>query len=825
MKKVLLMALLAMVTPLFALAQLQLSGKVMDKQSNLALAGANVSIKGTSNGTQTSTSGAFSFKKLKKGNYTLLISFVGYVSVEEKVELTADKALEIKLDRSNIIADEVVVRSTRASANSATTFKNVSKADLEKQNLGQDLPFLLNQTPSAVISSDAGNGIGYTGIRIRGSDGSRTNLTINGIPLNDAESQGSFLVNLPDFASSVDNIQIQRGVGTSTNGAGAFGASINIQTNTLNEKPYAEIASSGGSFGSVKNTLNVGTGLMGKFAFDGRLSMINSNGFIDRGSSNLRSFFLSGGYYCKKSLLKVNVISGKEKTYQAWNGIPGAKLFGKSDDLKAHYERNAGYDGAMYNTKEDSLNLFQSNPRTYNYFTYNNQTDNYRQDHYQAFYSQSINEKLNFNIGLHYTHGEGYYEEYKYNAELAKYGIDNVVIGGETITNSNLIRQKWLNNDFYGTVFSLEYKPVSRLNLTLGGAYNNYDGAHYGKVIWAQYASNSDPDRKYYEDNANKKDFNIYGKATYGINDQLTAFADLQYRRVNYSFLGYEHSGDELVNVQQDAILNFFNPKVGLSYQINESNNTYVSYAHTNKEPGRDEYTKSTPQSRPKPEKLDNIELGYRNQTSTHNLGLNLYYMNYTDQLILTGQVNDVGEAIRVNTPESYRAGIEFDGSFKLTSILTWNLNAALSANKVKNFSEFVTNYDTGNIDQISYKTTDIAYSPNFIAGTQFNLSPFKNFTAGISGKYVGQQYLDNTSSSSRSMDAFFVSDLLLNYNLQFKAVKNLGFTVMVNNLFNAKYEPNGYTWGYITGGERINENFYFPQAGTNVLVGLNLKF
>ncbi|MCO4293368.1 TonB-dependent receptor [Solitalea sp. MAHUQ-68] len=822
MKKVLLMAVLAMVMPLLALAQLQLSGKVTDKQSNQSLAGANVSIKGTAIGTQTNSSGNFNFKKLKPGNYTLQISFVGYTSIEQIVDLTADKSLEIKLEHSNVIADEVVVRSTRAAANSATTFKNISKNDLEKQNLGQDLPFLLNQTPSAVVSSDAGNGVGYTGIRIRGSDGSRTNLTINGIPINDAESQGSFLVNLPDLASSIDNIQIQRGVGTSTNGVGAFGASINIQTNTLNEKAFAEVNSSGGSFGTIKNTLKVGTGLMGKFAFDGRFSMINSNGFIDRGSSNLRSFFLSGGYYGKKSLFKVNVISGKEKTYQAWNGIPEAKLFGTKEDLQAHYDRNSGYDGAMYNTEADAANLFDSDPRTYNYFTYSNQTDNYRQDHYQAFYTQVLSDQLTMNVGLHYTHGEGYYEEYKYNAELANYGIDNVVIGDETITNSDLIRQKWLNNDFYGTVFSLEYKPLSKLNFTLGGAYNNYDGTHYGKVIWAQYASNSNPDKKYYNDDANKKDFNIYGKVTYGIDDKLNAFTDLQYRRVNYSFLGFDQ---EQNNVQQDANLNFFNPKIGLTYQLDENSSAYASYAHTNKEPGRDEYTKSTPQSRPKPEKLDNIELGFRNQTSTRNFGVNLFYMSYTDQLILTGRLNDVGEAIRVNTPGSYRTGVEFDGNFKLTKYLSWNLNAAFSANKVKNFSEYVTNYDTGNLDQISYKTTDIAYSPNFIAGTQFNISPFKNFTAGLSGKYVSKQYLDNTSSSLRSMDAFFVSDLLLNYNLQFKSIKNLGFTVMVNNLLNAKYEPNGYTWGYIAGGERINENFYFPQAGTNVLAGLNLKF
>lgn len=819
MKKVLLVALLAMVTPLFALAQLQLNGKVLDKQSNHALAGATVSIKGTMLGTQTNSSGVFEFNKLKQGKQTLLITFVGYSTLEQEVDLIASQTIQIKLERKTVIADEVVVRSTRAGANSATTFKNIAKTDLEKQNLGQDLPFLLNQTPAVVVTSDAGNGIGYTGIRIRGSDASRTNLTINGIPVNDAESQGSFLVNLPDFASSVDNIQIQRGVGTSTNGVGAFGASVNIQTNTLNEKPYAEVASSGGSFGSIKNTLKVGTGLIGNFAFDGRLSMINSNGFIDRGSSNLRSFFLSGGYYGKHSLLKFNVISGKEKTYQAWNGIPEAKLFGTPEDLEKHYERNPD----TYPTQQDSLNLFNSGRRTYNYFTYDNQTDNYRQDHYQAFYTQELSDNLSLNLGLHFTHGEGYYEEYKYNATLADYGLNNVVIGGETITNSNLVRQKWLNNNFYGTVFSLQYKPVNALELTLGGAYNKYDGNHYGKVIWAQYASNSSPDNRYYDNDATKKDFNIYGKASYGINDKLRAFVDLQYRNVNYSFLGYDQ---ELNNVQQDVILNFFNPKIGFNYQINNSSSAYLSYGHTGKEPNRDEYTQSTPQSRPKPEKLDNIELGFRNQTAKRNVGVNLYYMKYKDQLILTGQINDVGEAIRVNTPDSYRAGLELDGSLVLAKFLTWNLNAAVSTNKVKNFKEYVTNYDDADgMDTISYNKTDISFSPALIAGTQFIVAPVKNLQVTLSGKYVGKQYLDNTSNNNRSISSFFTGDLLINYNLQFKGIKNLGFSLMVNNLFNTHYVSNGYTWGYVYGGERIIENFYFPQSGTNILAGVNLKF
>ncbi|SMO56145.1 iron complex outermembrane recepter protein [Solitalea koreensis] len=806
---------MAILLPFMAFAQFTISGKVIDAQSKQTLVVANVAIKNTNWGVQTNSQGYFELKKLKPGKYTLSISFVGYKTEEKEIALDADKNIEIALTKSSFVADEVVVRSTRAANNSATTFKNITKEDLNKQNLGQDLPFLLNQTPSVVVNSDAGNGVGYTGVRIRGSDASRTNLTVNGIPLNDAESQGSYLVNLPDLASSIDNIQIQRGVGTSTNGVGAFGASINVQTNKLNEMPYAEVASSGGSFGTFKNTLMMGSGLIGNFAFDGRLSKNTSDGFVDRASSNLSSYFLSGGFYGKKTLIKLNVFSGNEKTYQAWNGIPEARLNGDVTGMQAYINRN-------YLSDEEAQNLLNSGSRTYNYFTYKNQTDNYKQSHYQAFFSQALSPVLNLNVGLHFTHGEGYYEEYKADDALSKYGLPDVVIGGDTIKNSNLIRQKWLDNNFYGTVYSLQYSPTKQLGLTLGGAYNEYKGGHYGKVIWAQYASTGSIDRRYYDDDATKKDFNIYWKANYGISSELNAFVDLQYRHVNYSFLGYNQ---EMINTQQTVALNFFNPKFGLNYKFDEKNSTYLSYAATSKEPGREEYVNSTPESRPKPENLKNIELGFRNQGDKQSVGLNLFWMHYRDQLVLTGKVNDVGEYVRTNTPKSYRTGIEVDGSIQLTKVIKWTANASLSANKIVGFDEYLDNYDDGSQQVHIYKKTDISYSPSFIAGSTFTFDLVKNLQLALISKYVSKQYLDNTSSDTRKLNAFFVNDFRLVYDLHLKGIKNLGFTVLVNNLFNTRYEANGYTYGYIYGGERIDENFYFPQAGINMLAGINLKF
>ncbi|HUH33549.1 MAG TPA: TonB-dependent receptor, partial [Daejeonella sp.] len=575
MKNFLMIVLVTVLLPSFAMAQFSVNGKITDNHSGLPLIGASVNLNNSLVSVRSNVSGEFSLHNLKQGSYKLQISYLGYKTIERALTISKDLIIDFQLEQTNLMADEVIVYATRASANSASTYQNISKAEIEKNNSGQDLPFLLNQTPSAVITSDAGAGIGYTGIRIRGSDPTRINMTINGIPYNDSESQGTFLVNLPDLASSINNIQIQRGVGTSTNGAGAFGASLNIQTNTRRDSAYAELNNTYGSFNTLKNTVNVGTGMINnKFSFDGRLSRINSDGYIDRGSSRLKSYFMSGAYYGKNSLLRANVFSGTEKTYQAWNGVP--------------------------------QNLLETN-RTYNGFTYDDQTDNYTQDHYQLLYSHSFSPKVAANAALHYTRGRGYYEEYKDEASLSNYGIDNVVIGGQTIDSSDLIRRRWLDNDFYGATYSLIYTPSHLFNFTLGGAYNEYDGGHFGEVIWAQYASNSTIRERYYNGKGFKTDFNIFGKASYQVG-KASLFADLQYRRLDYTIDGTDKNRSTLDIADK---LDFFNPKIGVSYQINHRSTLYTSFAVANKEPNRDDYVNAPVLTAPKSENLKNIEAGY----------------------------------------------------------------------------------------------------------------------------------------------------------------------------------------------------------------------
>lgn len=785
------MAFTALLLPFLAAAQFSLSGKIMDAQTGETLPGASISIEKTSIKTASDVGGNFVFRNLKAGSYSLVISYIGYEQMRETETINADQFRNFALKRSTLQADEVFVRSTRTGKNSGFTYTNLSKKELAKNNLGQDLPFLLNQTPSAVVTSDAGAGVGYTGIRIRGSDGTRINVTVNGIPLNDAESQGSFFVNLPDFASSVDNIQIQRGVGTSTNGAGAFGASINVQTTTRQDTAYAQLDNSAGSYNTIKNTVSLGSGLIGNhFTFDGRLSRIKSDGYIDRGASDLKSYFLTGAYYNKNTIVRLNVFSGTEKTYQSWNGVP-----------------------------EDILN---SGNRTYNEFTYKNQTDNYIQNHYQLLVNQKISEKFSFNGALHYTKGSGYYEEYKDSAKVADYGLKPVIYGTDTIKKTDLVRRRWLDNDFYGVTYNFNYQAQNNLNFTLGGAYNIYTGAHFGQIIFTKKSANITPDYEYYRDDARKTDFNIFGKANYQL-DQLNLYADLQYRRVYYSFLGFDRN---LNNVQQAATLNFFNPKLGLSYQIDLRNNVYASFAVGNREPNRDDYTNSTPESRPKAETLYDFEAGYRTRQGAFTGGINGFYMLYDNQLVQTGSLNDVGAAIKSNVKDSYRAGLEFDGRVQLTKQLYWNVTAALSSNKVKNFQQYLLNVNT---DQTvlaqQFQKTDIAFSPDFIGSSEIGFAPIKGGEIALISKYVSKQFLDNTSSNDRKLDAFFVNNIRLRYNFSTKAVKNIGVSFLINNIFSELYEPSGSTYPDIKNGVTRNNNSYYPQAPRNFLAALSLRF
>ena len=807
--------------PLITFAQFTLNGKVKNANTKESITGVTISFDNSFVSTQTNEDGGFEIENMKKGNYIIHFSILGFQLRTDTIEIQKNKTLEIELQENVILMDAIIVSSTRVDDKSGLAFSTIKKEEIQEQNTGQDLPYLLNQQTSVVTTSDAGAGIGYTGIRIRGSDATRVNVTINGIPINDAESQGTFWVDLPDIASSIDNIQIQRGVGSSTNGAGAFGGSLNIETTKLNPKPYTEFNSTAGSFNSFKNTINLGSGLLNdKFAVDVRLSKLSSAGFMDRASSDLKSHYLSGAFYGKKSIVKFITFTGYEETYQAWNGVPESRLNGDIQGMNDYIARNSL-------DAEDASNLVNSSSRTYNQYTYSNQVDHYVQNYYQLHFSHEFNRHWNSNIALHYTKGKGYYEEYRKNDAFSDYGLNDVTVGTTTITSTNLIRRRWLNNDFCGTTYSLNYSNTKNFSATLGGAYNYYRGLHYGEIIWAQYASNSLPNTNYYNDTANKSDFNVYLKANYLIADKLNLYADLQYRTVDYSFLGYN---SDLINVQQSAVLSFFNPKYGINYAINDKVSLYASYAIGNKEPSRDDYTQSTPESRPKAEHLRDIEIGYKHRTKNMMWSLNYYAMKYKNQLVLTGQVNDVGAYTRTNVENSYRQGIEAEYLFKIIKQLTWMANATYSQNKVEKFEEYVDEFDDvynyiGQRHNTYNTATDLAFSPDLVASSTIILEPIKNLKLSFISKYVSKQYLDNTSNESRKLNAFFVNNIRMNYAIHTKLVREIGVVVSLNNIFNQQYESNGYTYSYAYDGKPVTENFYYPQAAFNFMAGLSFKF
>ena len=775
-------------------AQLSMSGTVNDADGG-PLPGAAVTLDGTYKGTFTDANGAFRLTNLKPGTVSIRTSMLGYEAQIQPVDLIQNTTLSIRLAKTAVAVDEVVVSATRANQKSAIAYTDVTRRDLNKLNLGQDIPQLLNFTPSVVTTSDAGAGVGYTGIRIRGSDATRVNVTLNGIPYNDAESQGTYFVDMPDFASSVSSIQIQRGVGTSTNGAGAFGASVNIQTNKLQEKPYAETNLSGGSFGTRKVNVLAGTGLLNNhFVLDARLSKIYSDGYIDRAFSDLKSFYVSGGYYTKKSFVRLNIFSGQEKTYQAWNGVPE--------------------------------NLLRSN-RTYNSFTYDNQTDNYQQDNYQLISSHELSRSWRANLSFFYTKGKGYYEEFRPSDAYANYGLPNVVIGDstgsrQTIQKTDIIRRQWLDNNFYGTVFSFDYTSFGKLTANIGGGWNHYKGEHYGELIWARVAGNTSIRNRYYDDNATKTDFNLFAKAFYQINRQLNGFLDFQVRTVNYSFLGFN---SQLQNVQQNASLTFFNPKAGLTYTLNDRSTAYASIGVGHREPNRNDYTQSTPESRPKAEELIDYEAGYKIQHEQFTFTANAYVMKYRNQLVLSGQLNDVGAYNRVNIPTSYRAGLELEAGARLAKQLRWNVNATFSRNRVKNFTEYLDNFDNGQQESRRYSETDISFSPNVIAGSQLLFTAAKGLELSLLSKYVGKQYLDNTSNESRKLNSYFTNDIRLIYTVKPKFAQEIAFTLLLNNVLNELYESNGYTYAYISEGKVTADNGYYPQAGRNFLAGIRVRF
>ncbi len=814
--------LTALVLSVSAIGQSSLYGTVTSIEG-VPLIGADVWLEGTRYALATDGAGKYRITNIPDGRYQLKISYVGYESANEPVTIAGDLKQDISLEESVIKGEEVIVYATRANDKTPTTFSNIGADEIAKRNLGQDIPFVLRYTPSMVVTSDAGNGVGYTGIRIRGSDPTRINVTVNGIPLNDSESHGTFWVNMPDFTSSVNNIQIQRGVGTSTNGAAAFGATVNLQTDMPDQEAYAAVNTSFGSFNTWKNTVELNSGLMNsRWAFQARLSRIASDGYIDRASANLKSYYLSGGYYGDKTTIKALTFSGKEVTYQSWYGTPGAKLYGNEEDLQAVIDF-----GGEYGTEAQRKNLLESG-RTFNYYLYDREEDNYGQDHYQLHLSHTFSPKLNVTGALHYTHGEGYYEQYRTGDAFSDYGLPNLTLGDTTITSTDLIRRRWLDNDFFGGIYSVNYTG-SLWSLTLGGGMNYYDGDHFGEIIWAEYASDASRETRYYDNYGRKWDMNVYGKVNYELTQSIGLFADVQLRSIDYETKGTDN---DLQNIDTGGSFVFINPKFGATYFLNEQSNIYASLAVGNREPVRNDFVDAPGGDTPKHETLSNLEVGYRFASHQTTLSANIYVMDYSNQLVLTGALNDVGSGIRTNVDDSYRRGIELVAGYQLNEKVNIGGNLTLSQNKISDFTEVVYDYGADftayNVVSIAHTDTDIAFSPNIIAGGQLEFQPVQGLSVQWLSKYVGQQYLDNTSNEDRIIRSYFVSDLLMSYQKAFPGLKQLSVSLMINNLLNTEYESNGYTWGYYYGyqeGNLYQQNNYYPQAGTNFLLSLGLKF
>ena len=797
--------IIAVLMPLNLLAQFNISGKVIDKENHDILIGAHVSLNELNLITVTDENGNFSFENIKKGTYTLEATYLGFKTYSTDIKVTKDTKINIAMIMSSLMEDEVIVTASRVGEKTPLTYSEISSEELKRSNQGADLPFLLQNTPSVVVTSDAGAGVGYTGMRIRGSDLTRINVTLNGIPVNDAESNLVYFVDLPDLASSVDNIQIQRGVGNSSNGAAAFGASINIKTDEQTTEPFARLSSTFGSFNTLKNTINFSSGRNNNgFNFNGRISKINSDGYIDRAYSDLFSYQLSASWSDENDFLKLMIMNGKEETYQAWNGTP-------KDSLATNPTFNPS--GMMYDKDGNFIGYYE------------NEIDKYDQSYYQIHYAHSFSQNMTLTASAFLTTGKGYYENYKNDKSFSSYGLPSFVIGDTVIESVNLIQQKWLDNKYYGFNIAMNHK-IGRFDLNYGGSWNRYDGDHFGIINWAEYGVPLN--YRWYENNGNKQYYNAFISANYELNGHLNLFAEMQYRHINYSIEGIH---DDLNDVTQQHLFNFWNPKGGIFYSINDNNSAYFSVAYSNREPNRDIYTDADEIQRERVthEKLTDYELGYSYRNRKMALNTNIFYMDYKDQLVMTGEINNVGNTIMTNVDKSYRLGLEGSAAFQFNRYFALDFNFALSQNKILNYVDYVDNYDAdwnylGQIEN-NLGTTDISFSPNIIGGFNFKVTPINHLDIVFQEKYVGRQYIDNTSTLSRSLDPYFVSNVNINYEWKQTLFKDLNFNLSVNNIFNSKYCSNAWVYKAAVGGEEYIEDGYFSQAGINfmfsVIIGI----
>lgn len=782
-----------------------ITGRITDNEGN-PLPGAGISVAGSLSGVLSDKDGYYMLTGLKDGHYTLNISFLGYENYTRETDLRGKAVLDVQLVPKPFMAGEVIVNAVRAGEKTPLAYSSVTGEMIRKQNLGMDLPFILSLTPSLVETSESGTGIGYTNLRIRGTDASRINVTLDGIPLNDPESQQVFWVDLPDIASSTDNLQVQRGVGTSSNGAGAFGATVSIQTSHPEAEPFALAGFSAGSFGTFRRMVSAGTGLLAdKFAFQVRFSGLTSNGFIERTSSDHKSSFISGVFRTGKSLIRANIILGEEKTGIGWEGVPRNML-----------KTNRRYNPAGEYTDESG-----------NLQYYENETDNYTQDHFQLFYNLRVNSTTSFSSAFHYTYGNGYYEEYKEDKPYKDYGLDNVVIRDDTVKTTDLIRRKWMSNDFYGAVWSLKHDG-ERMTVSMGGGANYYLGNHYGTIIWMKTAGPAVPDYEWYRNNGNKAEISLFGKTEFAATNSVTVYGDLQFRYINYLMKGLD---DDFKDLRQRHEYNFFNPKAGVFWTLSPSQDAYLSFAIANREPTRSDFKEASgdPESMPQPERLYDTELGYKLKLSKLTAAANLYAMVYKDQLVPTGELSNVGYSIMTNVRNSYRIGIELNAKWQPVYFMQWDLGLTLSRNRIADFVEYYTDYDTitweGEYKSTDLGTVDISYSPGVLGTSDLQFRLFRNIGLHLISKYVGKQYFDNTMSDDRMIDPYFVNNVRIDFNPSIPKLKGAGFQLLVNNLFNTRYESNAYGWNWFEAGREKTEAFFFPQAGINFMIKAELKF
>lgn len=787
------------------MAQGSILGNIKDENGNL-MEGISVSLENTSFGVASNTKGEFLLENIPLGNYTIVFSAIGYQKDKRKILLTEKEMnFSVILYTESYLLNVMNIESTRANAETPVAFQIFSTEDIKKHNQGQDLPYLLRFTPSIVVNSDAGAGIGYTGMRIRGADITRINVTLNGIPVNDAESHGVFWVNMPDLASSVSDLQIQRGVGTSTNGSGAFGASIHLNTNAMSEKPYFSSQQSFGSFNSWRRNIKLGTGILGNgFSFDARLSKITSDGYIDRAASNLGSFSLFGAWKSKKSVMRISVVDGRERTYQAWNGVP----LSMEADWSTRTFNSAGTERP-------------GSPHP-------DEIDHYRQSHYQWHYDQIWSSKITSNVALHYTKGGGYFEQFRSNQNASDYNY-KLPQGVDPDTDIDVIRRRWLDNHFFGGIFSISYTD-KKIKSIVGGALHHYIGQHFGELTWASMAGNTFPDHRYYDNTATKKEANVYWKNNWEILPLLTTWTDFQIRRINYQFEGFNDSGNRVPSTER---LTFFNPKAGLFWEFKPDYHFFISYAIANREPNRDDYVDNLKSSRPKHENLRDLEIGFRRVKGAIPWEMNGFFMKYKDQLVQTGRLNDVGAYIRENVPDAYRLGLEMQSGLMLNKSLEIKANMAVSANKIVSYKAFLDNYDQdwnwlGQIEK-TFNQTDLAFSPQFIGAAEVKwlLFPDNSFfvenplSVSWNAKYVSKQYLDNTGNEKNILPSFLVNDVSVNFQIK----KNMTLSGHIFNFLNERYVNNGWVYNSILDGNLQSDIGVYPQAGRNYFISLEIGF